>query len=83
MNLTIATKTLLLGVMAAAAAVVVPGISLAATFAYVNQAGEVMTTEADTAMQALTTAPSIDEHSGVLLLQPTDSGLVGDDVPGV
>lgn len=83
MNLTIATKTLLLGILAAAAAVVVPGISFAQTYAYVNQAGEVMTTEADTPMQALTTAPSIDEHSGVLHLTTTDEDLVGDDVPGV
>lgn len=83
MNLTIATKTLLLGIMAAAAAVVVPGISFAQTYAYVNQAGEVMTTEADTAMQAIITAPGIHVRSGVLHLTTTDEDLVGDDVPGV
>jgi hypothetical protein len=41
-------KTLLLGALALAAAVAVPGVSFAQTFAYVNQAGEVMTYEATT-----------------------------------
>jgi len=76
-------KTLLLGALAVAAAVVVPGISFAATFAYVNQDGEVMTTEAATASQALVSAPSIDEHSGVMLITSTSDAVVGDEVPGV
>ncbi|MEK7510774.1 MAG: hypothetical protein AAB582_00870 [Patescibacteria group bacterium] len=76
-------KKLLLGAVAAAAAIVVPGISFAATFAYVNQSGEVMTTESPSAMQALTTAPGIDEHSGVMLITTTSDEVVGDDVPGV
>ena len=77
-------KTLLLGAIAAAAAVIVPGISMAATFAYVNQQGEVMTVESATPMQALVSAPGIDEHSGVLLVDDaSDAGVVGDDVPGV
>lgn len=73
---------LLLGAVAAAAAVVVPGISFAQTFAYVNQSGEVMTMEADTAMQALTTAPMIHERSGVMIITSTSDEVVGDDVPG-
>lgn len=77
-------KTLLLGALAALATVAVPGISFAQTYAYVNQSGEVMTTEADTALQAIANAPMIDEHSGVLFIDSTeDSSLVGDDVPGV
>ena len=77
-------KTLLLGALAVAAAVVVPGISFAATYAYVNQQGEVMTMDAATATQALSTAPGIDEHSGVMLVDGADDQqVVGDDVPGV
>ncbi|HYF29072.1 MAG TPA: hypothetical protein VEA36_01745 [Candidatus Paceibacterota bacterium] len=77
-------KMLFLGALALAAAVVVPGVSFAQTFAYVNQDGEVMTYEAATAMQALVAAPAIDEHSGVLLVDGADDQqLVGDEVPGV
>ena len=77
-------KTLLLGAFALAAAVAIPGVSFAQTYAYVNQAGEVMTHDADTAMQAISTAPGIHMHSGVLLIDSTsDSEIVGDDVSGV
>lgn len=76
-------KLLLLSALIAVMAIVAPGISFAQTFAYVNQDGEVRTHEADTPMQAIVTAPAIDEHSGVLLLTDGDRGLVGDDVPGV
>lgn len=75
-------KTTLLGIAALAAFVAVPGLSLAATYAYVNQSGEVMTTEASTPNQAITTAPGIDEHSGVMLIIGADS-VIGDHVPGV
>ncbi len=76
-------KTLLLGALALAAVVVVPGVSLAATYAYVNQAGEVMTTEAATPNEAITTAPNIGVHSGVMLLQSSSDPVVGDSVSGV
>jgi len=74
-------KTTLLGIAALAAVIAVPGLSLAATYAYVNTAGEVMTVEAATPNQALTTS-GIHQRSGVMLLSPSDAGLVGDDVPG-
>lgn len=71
--------------MAALAAIIaVPSLSLAATFAYVNQAGEVMTTEAATPSAAIMTAPNIGTHSGVMLINSsTDSEVVGDRVNGV
>jgi hypothetical protein len=75
-------KTTLLGIAALAAFVAVPGLSLAATYAYVNQSGEVMTMEAPTPTQAINTAPGIDEHSGVILVDGADdTALIGDDVP--
>jgi len=75
---------LLLGALALAAVVAVPGVSLAATYAYVNEAGEVMTTSATTPNEAIITAPNISTHSGVLLIEDSaDSEVVGDDVSGV
>ncbi len=77
-------KTLLLGALALVATVAVPGISMAATYAYVNASGEVMTVEASTPSQALMTAPNIDNHSGVMLVDDaSDSAIVGDRVGGV
>lgn len=77
-------KTLLLGAMALAATVAVPGISLAATYAYVNTAGEVMTVEAATPNAALMSAPGIHVRSGVILIDGADdTQLVGDRVSGV
>ncbi len=76
-------KTTLLGIAALAAFVAVPGLSLAATYAYVNQSGEVMTTEAATPNAAIITAPGIDEHSGVMLMTADNAEVIGDDVPGV
>jgi len=75
-------KKLLLGSLALAAVVAVPGVSLAATYAYVNAAGEVMTMEASNASTALSTAPNIHVHSGVMLIQSTNDPVVGDKVPG-
>lgn len=61
----------------------VPGFASAATYAYVNQGGEVMTTIAATPEQAITNAPNIHMRSGVLLLDSADdSKIVGDDVSG-
>lgn len=74
-------KTTLLGIAALAAFVAVPGLSLAATYAYVNTAGEVMTTEAATPNAAIATAPGIHVHSGVILVNGADdAALIGDDV---
>ncbi|KND49663.1 MAG: hypothetical protein AB203_01090 [Parcubacteria bacterium C7867-008] len=76
-------KTLLFGAVALAAVVAVPGVSLAQTYAYVNQSGEVMTTDAPNANQAIMTAPNIGLHSGVMLLQDSSDPVVGDTVNGV
>jgi len=70
----------LLGITALAAFVVLPAASFAQTFAYVNTSGEVTSMEATDAQTALMTAPNIATHSGVILLQSDDSGLVGDSV---
>lgn len=66
----------------AAVAVALPGFASAATYAYVNTAGEVMTMDAATAEAALTTAPNLHVHSGVMLVGSDDSDVIGDDVPG-
>lgn len=76
-------KKLLLGAFALAAAIAVPGTTLAATYAYVNVAGEVMTTEAATPNAAIMTAPNISLHSGVMLIDNSSDGVVGDKVGGV
>ena len=67
----------------AAAAIVMSGVSYAATYAYVNSTGDVRTTEASTPEQAIMTAPGIGIHSGVILVDDaSDAGLVGDSVSG-
>lgn len=76
-------KTLMLSALALVAVVAVPAGAFAATYAYVDQAGDVRTVEAATPQAALTTAPSIDEHSGVMLLANPNDDIVGDDVAGV
>ncbi len=63
-------------VMAAVAVAAVPALGLAATFAYVNAQGEVRSVTADTAAIALRTAPNIDPHSGVLLLDSPEDNMV-------
>ena len=68
----------------AVAVALVPALGLAATFAYVNQDGEVRTVTADNANTALMTAPNIHRHSGVLLLDSAaDQEVVGDRVQGI
>ncbi len=59
-----------------------PSIAFAATFAYVNSAGEVRTVNADTPNIALSIAPGIAVHSGVLLLVNPSDAIVGDTVGG-
>lgn len=76
-------KTLMLSALALVASVAIPAAAFAQTFAYVDQAGDVRTVESNDAQSALMTAPSIDEHSGVMLLSNPNDGIVGDDVPGV
>ncbi len=78
-------KKALLGVgaLAVLGAVALPAVSLAATYAYVNNAGEVMTTESATWQSALQTAPNIAPRSGVMLIETTSNDIVGDDVSGV
>jgi len=69
--------------LAATLFLVGPALAMAATYAYVNTAGEVMSVEASTATQALTTAPNLHVHSGVMLVDGSDdSEVIGDDVPG-
>lgn len=71
-------------ILAAALIAVLPSLSYASTFAFVNHLGNVSTVTADTSGVALMTAVNIDEHSGVILLLNTqDYGIVGDHTPGV
>lgn len=68
--------------LASAATFALPSMASAATYAYVNSAGEVRTVNADAPMTAIAAAPGIAVHSGVLLLTNPADGLVGDTVPG-
>jgi hypothetical protein len=62
----------------------VPGFSLASTYAYVDQVGEVKSFSANGSAAAIVGAPNIDEHSGVILLTNTsDYDIVGDRVSGM
>lgn len=67
-------------VAAAALAFTFPAFASAATYAYVNQAGNVATVMADNPNAAMYSAPNIDEHSGVMLLTNPNDGIVGDYV---
>ena len=71
---------ILVGALALAAVVAVPGISMAADYAYVNASGEVNMVTAADANTALMTAPNIHMHSGVMLLTNGDDGIVGDKI---
>ncbi|HVV15366.1 MAG TPA: hypothetical protein VHD55_03140 [Candidatus Paceibacterota bacterium] len=64
-------------------AAVVPAFAFAASYAYVDQAGDVRTVEAANANTAIATAPNIDEHSGVMLLVNPSDAVIGDHVQGV
>ena len=79
-------KKALLGVgaLAVLGAVALPAATFAATYAYVNTAGEVMTTEAANPNTAIMTAPGISTHSGVMLIEvEEDEEIVGDRVQGI
>lgn len=59
------------------------GISAAATYAYVNNEGIVMTHIASDPTTAIETAPNRTPRSGVMLISDSaDAGLVGDEVDG-
>ena len=69
--------------IAAVATMSLPVFAYAASYAYVDQLGEVKMVIADGSMVAIATAPNIDEHSGVMLLTGQNSGIVGDRVSGM
>jgi membrane-bound ClpP family serine protease len=73
----------LAGLALALGAMSLPLFAEAATYAYVDTAGEVKPVLADTWQQAIAKAPNIHIHSGVMLLDsPADFDIVGNDVSG-
>jgi len=80
----IKTLKLTAGLMAAFAIAVLPVMSYAANYAFVNSSGEVSMVVANDANQAITTAYNIGVHSGVILLNSlSDNNLVGSHVNGI
>ena len=71
----LATITLALVMMTS-----IPAHAQAATYAFVNNSGEVSIVSADSPAQALATAFNISIHSGVMLLQSQLDAIVGDHV---
>ncbi|HUQ30400.1 MAG TPA: hypothetical protein VM103_02670 [Candidatus Paceibacterota bacterium] len=69
--------------VASTLAFALPSLASAATYAYVNTAGEVRTVVSGDPMNAIATAPGIAMHSGVLLLTNPADGIVGDNVSGI
>lgn len=60
-----------------------PGLTYAASYAYVNTSGNVSIVTASDPMTAIRTAVGISLHSGVILLNSqTDNEIVGDSVSG-
>ena len=76
-------KKVLLSAFALAAVIAAPVAALAATYAFVNTSGEVRTMDATSAAQALSTAPNLGVHSGVMLIDSANDPVVGDNVSGV
>ena len=75
-------KTLILGAATVAGVLAIPAATFAATYAYVNTSGEVMSVEAANSSTALATAPGIALHSGVMLIDDSSNDIVGYDVAG-
>lgn len=75
----VSSRSLVKAGLIASAMMGVPMLSFAATYAYVNTAGNVSTVIADTPAQALATAPNKDAHSGVVLLVNPAAGLGGNN----
>ena len=59
-----------------------PAFASASTYAYVDQSGNVRSTESGTWQSAITTAPNIDQHSGVMLLTSLNGSIMGTHVNG-
>ncbi len=74
------SKIITLGLAAALA--LAPAFASAATYAYVNSSGEVQPVVAANWQAAIATAPNIATHSGVILIDGTDSTLLDDSVNG-
>jgi len=72
------TSFLVIAALAAAGvlAFALPAFAQAATYAFVNQSGEVNAVVASDWMTAIATAPSIHPNSGVLLLNDQNSGIL-------
>lgn len=64
------------------ASLALPALASASTYAYVNQSGDVRSTEANTWQSAIATAPNIDAHSGVMLLDNFNGGVLNTHVNG-
>lgn len=70
--------------IAALFAFALPSFAFAAEYAYVNHEGEVQTVTANNSAAALSTAPGLSLHSGVIILDSdADRAFVGDIVSGV
>lgn len=70
--------------LAAFGLLALPGLTYAASYAYVDSGGEVKMVTANDWQTAIATAFNIHIHSGVLLLDSAqDLAVVGDDVAGL
>lgn len=58
--------------------VVLPTVSLASTYQYVDNAGKIQSVEANSSSQALAIAPNIAPHSGVILGKIANTGTTYD-----
>lgn len=63
--------------LVALAVLVLPAVSLASTYQYVNSAGALQSTEANSSAEALAIASNLGIHSGVMLLGTNGIGGIG------
>lgn len=70
----------LIGITALSALIALPTATFAQTFAYVNTSGDVTSMEAASASIALSTAPNMDIHSGVMALNDSSDPIIGDHI---